>query len=124
MSDQITAIVTAPDTITIDISTETKTIKPVIIDEGTAVTVGIQPAAYVGRAGYSPRISDDGYWEIYDNETETWVKTDTPTTGDYEDLTNLPSINGVTIIGALTPKMLHMETPIPNSEIEKIFLSP
>ena len=51
-------------------------------------------------------IIQNGTWWLWDSETNEYVDTEIATSGDYEQLTNLPSINGVQLIGNLTLEQL------------------
>lgn len=99
-------------------------IEVTIISEEQAVEVGINPAAYVGKPGKSPKIGEDGYWYIWDNETNDWVNTEVFARGgisDYEDLTNKPKINGVELTGDRSSEELSIENFTTNSDIDKLF---
>ena len=46
-----------------------------IIPDESAIELGISPAAYQGPPGKSPRIGEDGCWEVFDGETGEWIST-------------------------------------------------
>lgn len=57
---------------------------PVKVSTKTSTdNVSINPNGSVikGKDGYSPRINDQGNWQVYNDETQAWVDTEIPAKG-------------------------------------------
>ena len=95
-----------------------------LIPQEVAIDLGISSVIYQGESGKSPRIGEDGCWEVFDNETQDWIQTGVFASGgsnDYDEMVNKPKINGFELTGDKTASQLGLENCITNSEIEALF---
>ena len=95
-----------------------------LLSEAEAVKLGIEPCAYMGRPGMSPRIGADDCWEVYDNGTGAWLSTGISARGvsNYDELKNRPSINGNLLTGDKSGRQLGLEERVTNEDIDQLFL--
>lgn len=95
-----------------------------MLSEAEAIQLEIEPCAYMGKPGMSPRIGADDCWEVYDNGTGTWLPTGISARGvsDYDELTNRPKINGNLLTGDKTGRQLGLEERVTNADIDQIFV--
>lgn len=101
----------------------TPTLNVELLPPKEALKFDLHPVAYVGESGKAPRINAEGYWEVYDNETKTWIDTNVYAKGlnDYNDFANKPRINDVELSGNKTAEDLGLEKCIENQDIEAQF---
>lgn len=77
------------DSNSIDIEVEASSDIPV----ETASISELRYIIYRGIDGHSPKISENGTWIVYDDETEQWVDTGLEVSTSYIDINNKPKIN-------------------------------
>jgi hypothetical protein len=77
------------DSNSVDIEVEASSDIPV----ETASISELRYIVYRGIDGHSPRISENGTWIVYDDETKQWVDTGIKVSNSYADIDNKPRIN-------------------------------
>lgn len=103
---------------------DTPALEVELLSDQEALEVGLNPAAYRGEPGKSPRIGADDCWEVYDETTGEWLSTGVNARGgitDYAQLPNKPRINGHELVGDQSAAQLGLENRITNTDIEGLF---
>ena len=121
-TQKITAEFEPTETLIVDLSPAAE-LEIDMLSPEEAMEVGIHPAAYRGESGKAPKISEDGYWLVWNNDTEAWEDTGVYARGinNYDELTHKPSINDVELMGNKTSRQLGLENKIANADIAALF---